>query len=397
MWPNMLRYFPVAYEDELLYSQIARYHRHSCSPGYKQTLSELFSSRTVAAVVDLPAHLERLQQHTEHITRQSAHDILWRQTLFPAYAPFLEVELAEKVRGSMFSDYGGDIHTRAGLSAGSVKRPENLRVCPECLNEQLQQNGEAYWQRLFQIAGVLVCPLHSCELKATSASYVPANKHQYSVTPDAPLKEEENNFSATDIEKLSLIVSDFSQLLQGHYKPTTHKEWTARYRQLLNDNQLTSGKIVKQTELLEGFAAFWGKNILAALSCPVVRGDEHSWLTAMTRKHRKNIHPVRHILLYRYLVGINAPLADMFRQAANNSEPEVSTVRKRLCTPTTAKDREHWLSLQKEHPNLFAKQLRQIESALYARLYRQDREWLQSHTPRQLLSLSHISIALVSR
>ncbi|WP_163370513.1 TniQ family protein [Endozoicomonas acroporae] len=151
----MLRYFPVAYDDELLYSQIARYNRHSCSPGWKQTLSELFGSRTVAAVVDLPAHLGQLQEHTGHITRQSAHDTLWRQTLFPVYAPFLGPDLTDRVKQSMLSGYGGDIHTRAGLSASSVKRPDRLKVCPECLNEQLQKNGEAYWQRLFQVTGVL--------------------------------------------------------------------------------------------------------------------------------------------------------------------------------------------------------------------------------------------------
>ena len=382
----MLRYFPVAYDDELLYSLISRYHRHTCSPGYKQTLNELFGSRTVAAVVDLPAHLEQLQQHTKHITRQSAHDILWRQTLFPAYAPFLEIELAEKVKGSMFSGYGGDIHTRAGISAGSVKRPEKLRICPECLSDQVQQNGEAYWQRLFQIAGVLVCPLHCCELKSTPVPYVPANKHQYMVTAATFLKEEDR-FTGLEMEKLALIASDFNQLLQGHYKPTTHVEWTVRYRQLLNDSQLIRRKTVKQAELLDGFTLFWGRNILAALSSPVSRGDEHSWLTAMTRKHRKNIHPVRHILLYRYLAGNNAPLADMFKQPVSNREPEVSTVRKRLYTSGTAKDRKHWLSLQKDHPKLFAKQLRQIEPALYGRLYRQDREWLQNHTPRQQRSI----------
>ena len=380
----MLRYFPVAYEDELLYSQIARYHRHTCSPGYKQTLSELFDSRTVAAVVDLPAHLERLQQHTEHITRQSAHDILWQQTLFPVYAPFLEADLAEKVKNSMLSEYGGDIHTRAGLAASSVKRPERLRVCPECLKEQLQQNGEAYWQRLFQIAGVLVCPFHSCQLRATAVPYVPLNKHEYTATPATPLKEQEAHFSAPEIEKLSLIARDFSLLLQGDYKPTTHLEWTARYRHLLNDRQLTRGKTVKQRDLLDGFTAFWGSKVLAALSSTVSRGDEHSWLTAMARKHRKNVHPVRHILLYRYLVGVNAPLADMFKQPVMNSEPVASTVGKELCTSATSKDRKRWLILQKEHPGFFAKQLRQMESALYARLYRQDREWLQNHIPHQL-------------
>ena len=156
----MLRYFPVAYEDELLYSQIGRYHIHTCSPSFKQTIEELFGSKNLAAVVDLPAHLERLHHHTSHMTRQNVTDILLRQTLYPLFAPFLGPELAAKVRASMLSDNGGDVHTRAGIVGSRLKRPGVLRVCPVCYQEQVRLNGEACWQRLFQVTGVQVCPEH---------------------------------------------------------------------------------------------------------------------------------------------------------------------------------------------------------------------------------------------
>ena len=44
----MLRCFPIAYEDELLYSLIARYHIHTCSPSFKQT-SHLQNSASLAS------------------------------------------------------------------------------------------------------------------------------------------------------------------------------------------------------------------------------------------------------------------------------------------------------------------------------------------------------------
>ncbi|WP_163370514.1 TnsD family Tn7-like transposition protein [Endozoicomonas acroporae] len=202
--------------------------------------------------------------------------------------------------------------------------------------------------------------------------YVPANKHDYTTTPASILKEEGFQFTDTDMEKLILIASDFSQLAQGHYEPLSHLDWTAIYKKLLRNRQLTKGNIVNQTELFEGFSTFWGKRVLMALSSSVSRGEEHSWLTAMARKHRKNVHPVRHLLLYRYLGGENAPLTDLFKRPAVSDLPKTSAAAKKLCLPADAKDREPWLSLQKEHLDLFAKQLRQLESALYARLYRQD-------------------------
>ena len=43
----MLPYFPAPYPDELLYSLLARYHRHTCSVSPKGTLEDLFGSRNV--------------------------------------------------------------------------------------------------------------------------------------------------------------------------------------------------------------------------------------------------------------------------------------------------------------------------------------------------------------
>jgi len=44
-------------------------------------------------------------------------------------------------------------------------------------------------------------------------------------------------------------------------------------------------------------------------------------------------------------------------------------------------DRTEWLSLQQHHPNFFKTELRKLNPALYARLYRKDRIWLNEHSP----------------
>jgi transposase-like protein len=45
------------------------------------------------------------------------------------------------------------------------------------------------------------------------------------------------------------------------------------------------------------------------------------------------------------------------------------------------RDRTEWLSLQQQHPNLSKTELRKLNLALYARLYRNDRIWLNNHSP----------------
>jgi len=46
------------------------------------------------------------------------------------------------------------------------------------------------------------------------------------------------------------------------------------------------------------------------------------------------------------------------------------------------RDRTEWLSLQQQHPNLSKTELRTLKPALYARLYRNDRVWLDKHSPK---------------
>ena len=45
------------------------------------------------------------------------------------------------------------------------------------------------------------------------------------------------------------------------------------------------------------------------------------------------------------------------------------------------RDRTEWLSLQQQHPHLTKTELRNLNPALYARLYRNDRTWLDKHSP----------------
>lgn len=47
----MMTFFPVPYEDEVLYSVLARYHVRSGNISYKATMRDLFGSTSVTAVI----------------------------------------------------------------------------------------------------------------------------------------------------------------------------------------------------------------------------------------------------------------------------------------------------------------------------------------------------------
>ena len=78
-------YFPRLYPDELLYSAIARCRVHLGVDSHKSLLRELFGDTRVAAITDLPSHLESLASNIG----LDAGDLAVNHTLFPLYSPFI--------------------------------------------------------------------------------------------------------------------------------------------------------------------------------------------------------------------------------------------------------------------------------------------------------------------
>jgi len=130
----MLGYFPVPYQDELLYSMVARYAQHTGLIGnQKSIVREVFSSPTAVAVPDLPSHLSSLVNNLQLVWPTSVEELIKSFTLAPVYLPFLSQQQASKTISSMRSDSGGDIHTRSGIAASAIKQQKYFRYCPQCL------------------------------------------------------------------------------------------------------------------------------------------------------------------------------------------------------------------------------------------------------------------------
>jgi len=91
----MVPYFPATYPDELLYSVLARYHRHTCSTSPKQTLEDLYGIRSVIATADLPGHLLALSRHLPPERGLTAERLAVDFTLYPYYTAFQPQSIRE--------------------------------------------------------------------------------------------------------------------------------------------------------------------------------------------------------------------------------------------------------------------------------------------------------------
>lgn len=300
----MLTFFPTPYTDEILYSVLARYHVRSGNISPKFTLQELFGSMTVTATVDLPSHLDALVRNLPPCSKHTVESLLQQHTLYPLYAPFISPSRAELVAKSMKEHTWGDIHTRAGIMASSVKTPSHLRFCPACLREDEARHGEAYWHRVHQAPGILVCPNHLTLLQDSTVMVRGANKHEFIPASSNNCLSKLHRFEldGSTLKKIINLAYDVVWLLNNHITPKDGAWFQQQYKSRLIDKGLAmaTGR-VRQAELANAFESFCGDTLLKLIDSTISYQQESNWLSSIVRKHRKSFHPLRHLLLMRYL------------------------------------------------------------------------------------------------
>lgn len=300
----MVSFFPTPYPDELLYSVLARYYIRSANISPKATLDELFGLPTVIATYDLPSHLESLVSNLPLLSAHTVESFIEQHTLYPLYAPFLPPERAMLVSSSMRSHFKGDIHTRIGIIAGVMPVHEYFRFCPVCLQEEIKKYGEPYWHRLHQVPGIYICPTHCVLLQNSTIKTVGDNRHEFYAADETNclFKPVLVDYSNDTFNKLLLLTQDVEILLNTSLQSRTGEWYRKKYQALLIDKKLaTASRRVFQVELLREFKDFYGTKFLTAVHSNIESDAMSNWLSSIVRKHRKTFHPIRHLLLLRFL------------------------------------------------------------------------------------------------
>src|SRR5205085_588502 len=270
----------------------------------KVTLHELLASKTVPTPVDLPSHLIALVRNLPPLSKHTVEGLIQNHTLYPFYSPFLLPEKAELIYNSMREHAWGDIHTRAGIMASSLPAPNCLRFCPVCLREDQERYGETYWHRLHQAPGVVVCHTHSTFLQDSGVAARGANKHEFIPADEnsGSPKLRRLNHGRETFKHLVALAQDVEWLLNNGLPPIVSAQLQQKYKSLLIDKKLaTTTGYVRQAELVHCFSSFFGGDLLKLLDSDVSYGRESNWLSNIVRKHRKAFHPLRHLLLMRFL------------------------------------------------------------------------------------------------
>lgn len=379
----MVAYFPVPYDDELLYSVIARYGVHQGIQAGRELINDLFGSNNAAAVVDFPGHLQALYQHINHLIQYTPIDWIQKHTLYPAYFLFLPDERCKQIIASAKSEQAGNIHTRIGAAAFNVKVPRLLKICKECYQAQWQEFGEPYWQRTLQMPGEYLCPIHKIYLYETDLPYHPAGKFNFIPATKAKLTKQLSIDVSGDIKvKLTQLSLNISDLFQINFTETNSlAKWTGYYRQLASSNGYMHNTRVDHTRVRQQVESYWTPGLFMYLGIPL--GNPSNWLVQLFRKHRKGIHYLCHLMVWQ---AFKKKPQGVFKEVARASVIDSRVKAQSIPSdPKTLNSQRHkWKMLCRDNQDKGVKWLRTEgrSGAIYTWLYRHDLDWLKSNSPK---------------
>lgn len=164
----MIVFFPEAYEDELVYSQIARYYVKSGYLSLTYAIEELYVHRYTTPDTEF---LNEMTTEAAALLKgkMSMEALVQEHTMFSSYGRFLPKERKREAFAALVSMHG-NFNNLLSIPKNQRGVGRFLRYCPACAGEDRERHGETYWHRSHQIQGLKICGKHRCYLRESSVS-----------------------------------------------------------------------------------------------------------------------------------------------------------------------------------------------------------------------------------
>lgn len=305
---------PPSVPDEALISDVGRYHIVHAHSTSEQTYRELYNAPPFPLNSWIPGHISRLTRHMAGDPVANTLALLQSKTLFPLFQVF---------SGLMLPNYGSankkktheDNEDALGQGSDSIETPrrlvtEEIRICLNCLHDDLKSYGFAYIHLSHQVPGVRVCARHRtplivecpyCECHFTRKKDLVLALwtacHCTRLLTDFPLpKEKSGNLVqvsyarfAADLLSAEPIHVNAYTLVQG-YK-----------RRLQELGYATWGSQFERTRIFSDFEQFYGSDLIAKVDRAYREQRMSGWFNLVNEQYSPEIPLGRHLLFAHFL------------------------------------------------------------------------------------------------
>jgi len=374
----MVMQFPVAHEDELLVSILARFVTRQGLKDDKVALDILLGSRNIVPSALLQGHIESLLSQVGHIWLITQQDVIQRHSIVPFFTSFVEPPRIREVEKRLIYSHKPEVMTSIGINASNINWPRFYRYCPECLAKDYNDLAYSYWRRLFQLPGVLICPKHCCYLQNSPFKLLPSRRHRFFDASQLIHQENPTLIYVEPIDKLYKLSIIMQQLLDIKTPYVSPLQWTEFYQGCINDSGLVIRKRPDHVKIRRLVENYWGTKFLKQHGLSLTL--ENNWLLAMFRKHRRHYSALHHVVCIMALFP-SYLIIDAINKA---SEITIKHKKKRIYTNSKAtvrvdEYRSNWLKISSTFDVLKNIRATTEGNRLYSWLFRFDNTWLQKN------------------
>jgi hypothetical protein len=376
----MVMQFPMAHDDELLVSILARFVARQGLKDDKVALEILFGSRNIVPSALLQGHIKSLLSKVGHIWVINQQDVIQRHSILPLFQSFIEPARIKAVQHDLIYSDKSHGMTSIGINASNINWPRYYRYCPECLREDHKYLAYSYWRRLFQLPGVLVCPKHYCYLQKSPFKLLPDRRHGFCDASQLIPQEKLTLIYLERSDKLLKLTIIMQQLLGTKTPYVSPSQWTIYYRRRISEFGLVIGQRADHVKIRGLVEHYWGTKFLEQNGLSL--SFENNWLLAFFRKQRRHYSALHHIVCIVALLPTYS-IFDAIKEAALIT---INIRQKRIYTNIKANERldeyrSNWLVLCSQFTVLKDIRATTEGARVYSWLFRFDNAWLKEQLP----------------
>tara|TARA_R110002167_G_scaffold122485_1_gene301032 strand:- start:25697 stop:27238 length:1542 start_codon:yes stop_codon:yes gene_type:complete len=376
----MIMQFPVAHDDELLVSILARFVARQGLQDDKVALEMLFGSRNIVPSPLLQGHIQALLCKVNNIWLVSDRDVIHRHSILPFFQSFIEPARIKTVENELIFSDKPNVMTSIGINASNINWPRYYRFCPECLTEDYKYLAYSYWRRSFQLPGVLVCSKHLCYLQNSPFKLLPDRRHRFcNASQILPNKKITLMHLGSD-DKLTKLAVIMQKLLETKTPYVSPVQWTIFYRNCISELGLLIGQRADHTKIRILVESFWGSKFLEQHGLSIKA--ENNWLLAFFRKQRRHYTALHHAVCMMAIL----PSYSIFNAIKEASLITIKSCQKKVYTNKKALERvdeyrASWLAMCSQFGVLKDIRATPEGARIYSWLFRFDNTWLKKYLP----------------
>lgn len=288
----MIGYFPHPYKDETLYSLTARYSNHIGIKSKFKIQDELIGLKRTTFEIENIKNLEYLAARVQHFSKDYTPEFfIKKHTTLPFYIPFIDKQ----------SNNSRILLNKRWRGENDVPSKEQLFYCSTCLKEQFEKHGEGYWNRLFQIPGVLVCYKHQKVLNMLDRNIVRQDLNRLEIPDISLIFSSEISMNSKVLSELATVAKNIEYLLNHTLGDLISEGLYFKYLEHVKISGIAIPMSKMKDKLTKLLIYRFSEETLNLLnSNPLLNG----WIDSLFYEGTLyKIHPLRHVLLMILFAG----------------------------------------------------------------------------------------------